>query len=159
MQSPVPQFNIATFGKYVNITFNDCFLQEMTKVLNTDNQIADDFRDFTDALALCFSNENTMTSVKDDQDEFAIWKYNSVYAALVDQEFTKDFAFAIIDSVHLLEINFNKKINICIGPLFAFAKQLESMIEKKQRARKIFCSNRRGIINVKDNFKRGNNVF
>lgn len=124
------QFNISPFGRVINLTFNEVFLTEIMKALNLDGQISEDFFDFLKTLSECKTNPNPLAAAKDKlQNEFAIFKFNGVYNAILETVFAKDLADAINDSVRL----YSEGSDVLIGPLFAFAKRLEAVLEQMQR--------------------------
>lgn len=127
--APSAQFNITVFGKYINCTFNEVFVTELMKALNLDEQISEDFSDFTNAVSLCKNNNNSVAATKDKQDEFAVFKYNGTYTVLLENVFARDLANATVDSVRL----YSEGTNVLIGPLFAFSKRLEAVIENRER--------------------------
>ncbi len=125
MESIPVQFNVGTFGKYVNLTANDSFVSEMIKTLNLDEQIADDFQDFTESLVQCRNKKNVTANAVDEGGEFCIMCYDGVYTVLMNYIFAKDLASATIDSVRL----FSEGNKVAVGPLFAFSKKLQSVCE------------------------------
>lgn len=127
--APSAQFNITAFGKYITCTFNEVFVTELCKVLNLDEQISEDFSDFTNSVTLCKSNNNSVAATKDKQDEFAVFKYNGIYTVLLENVFARDLANATVDSVRL----YSEGTNVLITPLFAFSKRLESVVENRER--------------------------
>jgi len=150
------QFNISPFGRVINLTFNEVFLSELTKALVLDEQIAEDFFDFNTALTECKTNPNLMAASKDKlQNEFAVFKFNGVYNAILETVFAKDLAYAIIDSVRL----YSEGSDVVIGPLFAFAKRLEAVLEQAQKFGNVKAYGGRGAQHTSVPFnRRGFNV-
>ena len=125
MEAILVQFNVGTFGKFVNLTANECFVQQLANTLNLDEQICEDFADFTEALANCKSNGNIHATSVDQKNEFCVFRYENVYTILMDYVFAKDLSSATIDGVRL----FSEGSQLAIGPLFAFAKKLQTVCE------------------------------
>lgn len=119
------QFNVGTFGKYVNLTANESFVSEMIKTLNLDEQISDDFHDFVESLAQCRASKNVTANSVDEAGEYCVLCYDGVYTILMNYIFAKDLASATIDSVRL----FSEGNKVAVGPLFAFSKKLQSVCE------------------------------
>lgn len=125
MESIPVQFNVGTFGKYVNLTANDSFVSEIIKTLNLDEQIADDFQGFVESLVQCRASKNVTANSVDEDGEFCVLCFDGVYTILMNYIFAKDLASATIDSVRL----FSDGSRVAVGPLFAFSKKLQSVCE------------------------------
>lgn len=125
MDSIPVQFNVVTFGRFVNLTGNDAFVQQLCRVLNLDDQIAEDFADFTEGLAKCKPGTSNHATFIDDKNEFSIFRYENVYTILMDYVFAKDLSSATIDSVRL----FSEGNQVAVAPLFAFSKKLQGVCE------------------------------
>lgn len=152
------QFNVGCFGKFINLTTNDAFVQHLCKSLNSDEQISEDFADFTDALHKATTG-GQHASAADDKNEFCVFRYENVYTILMDYVFAKDLSSATIDSVRL----FSKDRQVAIGPLFAFAKKLQSVCEgavkfTNTRSYSGRASNAMEPVPFRGSFNRGSNV-
>jgi len=158
LESNAVQFNVAIFGKFINLTANDAFIHQLNRSLNLDEQISEDFADFTDAMNKASIGGQHATAV-DDKNEFCVQRYENVYTILMDLVFAKDLACATIDSVRL----FSEGSNLSIGPLFAFSKKLQSVCESAVKVANTRSYSGRAMsamepVPFKGGFKRGYNV-
>lgn len=149
---PNPQFNVAPFGKSVNITFNSVFLKELVNVLSLESGILEDFQTFVDDLVGIKAGEGEVDSLRDEQGEYGLFRYKNVFMLVVEYEFARDLALAVSDSVRL----FSEGKQVHVNSVFAFSKRLESAVEGERGDSRSYMGRHRGVVSK---FPNNNVVF
>jgi len=126
---PNPQFNVAPFGKVINLTFNQTFLRELSNVLNFNQEISEDFQGFVDDLAALRASNEEVDAIRDEGGEYGLFKYGGTFIAMLESNFALDLSAAVNDSVRL----FSEGKSVHVGSMFAFSKRLQSAAETEQR--------------------------
>jgi hypothetical protein len=118
----IPQFNVACVGNYVCLSCNAKLLITTAEVLANIEEVAKDFACFLDNLVQAVSGN--ATAIFDDESEYCIIKFENVFQINMNQEFAKDLAYSVMDSLRSL-----KKEHQFANALYSFARRMEAAAE------------------------------
>jgi hypothetical protein len=118
----IPQFNVACVGNYVCLSCNAKLLSTAADLLGNIEEVAKDFAEFLDNTVQAVSGN--ASAIFDEDSEYCIIKFENVFQINMKQEFAKDLAYSVMDSLRSL-----KKEHQFSNALYSFARRMEAAAE------------------------------